>query len=139
MTPSREDYNERSPERTELLTRLKNALGGKNVNAVFWACCQLGDMESLEALVRMAKEKPLAMLDYGNQASIIPLQCKSPDFQDLLRLCLTINMLTPYREPNIPRSLAIRAILCVLERIKESPKFRWKGLGAAFKPTTLSC
>src|SRR5436305_14702236 len=41
--PSREDYNERTPERTDLLTRLKSLLKVDSISSTFWACCQLGD------------------------------------------------------------------------------------------------
>jgi len=42
-----EDYNIRSPERTQLLTQIKEVLRRVPVSPAFWACCQLADMNCL--------------------------------------------------------------------------------------------
>jgi hypothetical protein len=126
-TPSPEDYNKRILERTELLTRLKSLLGHADVSPAFWACCQLADMKRLESLVRVAKENDNLVSIHDELATgMINKRCKSPDFQDLLRL--TVNMLTLYRVSTIPKffSVGIRSI----ERVKTQSEFR---LGAAFR------
>jgi hypothetical protein len=87
---SREDYNERTPERTDLLSRLKSLLNVDCISSTFWACCQLCDMECLKDLVETAEMRPNNVLLYDDWLSIMPSLCKSLDFQDLLRLCLTV-------------------------------------------------
>ena len=84
--PSPEDYNERTPERTDLLTRLKNHLKVDHITSTFWACCQLCDTECLEYLVESAETRPNNVLAYDVSLSTIPSLCKSLDFQGLLRL-----------------------------------------------------
>src|SRR2546421_2543533 len=56
--PSPEDYNERTPERTDLLTRLKSHLKDNPITSTFWACCQLCDTARLEYLVNSAEMSP---------------------------------------------------------------------------------
>jgi len=78
-TSPSEDYNERTPERTELLTRLKSFLGGVEVPSTFWAGCQIGDTKRLERLIQCPSPE-----DVFNSADLsfnIPLMCKSRDFQ----------------------------------------------------------
>src|SRR5277367_4975488 len=84
--PSPEDYNERTPERTDLLTRLKNHLKVDHITSTFWACCQLCDTECLEYLVESAETRPNNVLAYDVSLSTIPSLCKSLDFRGLLRL-----------------------------------------------------
>jgi hypothetical protein len=84
--PSPEDYNERTPERTDLLTRLKSHLKVDHITSTFWACCQLCDTECLEYLVESAETRPNNVLAYDASLSTIPSLCKSLDFQGLLRL-----------------------------------------------------
>ena len=43
-----EDYNIRLPERTQLLTQIKEVIDGVPVSPAFWACCQLADMNRLQ-------------------------------------------------------------------------------------------
>src|SRR5947209_13283517 len=81
MTPQPEDYNQRSPERTELLTRLKNLLKDVDITPTFWAGCQIGDTKKLEALVRVAAENPACVSSCDYASYVLPLMCKSPDFQ----------------------------------------------------------
>jgi hypothetical protein len=81
---SREDYNERTPERTDLLTRLKSLLKVDHISSAFWACCQLCDMECLKDLVETAETRPNNVLLYDDLLSIIPSLCKSLDFHGLL-------------------------------------------------------
>jgi hypothetical protein len=84
--PSSEDYNERTPERTDLLTRLKSHLEVDYIPSTFWACCQLSDTERLKYLVELAETNPHNVLAYRQPAFSIPSLCKPLDFQDLLRL-----------------------------------------------------
>jgi hypothetical protein len=84
--PSPEDYNERTPERTDLLTRLKSHLKDNPITSTFWACCQLCDTARLEYLVNSAEMSPNNVLAYDVSLSTIPSLCKSLDFQGLLRL-----------------------------------------------------
>jgi hypothetical protein len=74
------DFNLRSGERTELLSRLKSQLEDIEVTPSFWACCQLGDTKTLEVLVRFAKDNPSVVSNLDYMSHIIPLMCKSPDF-----------------------------------------------------------
>jgi len=138
--PSREDYNERTPERTDLLTRLKSLLKVDRISSTFWACCLLSDMEPLKLLVEIAERNPNIVLAYDDSLSTIPSLCKSLDFQGLLRFCLTVNVLTLYRDPTIPRyfrgGISGNLNLC-RERIKD--EFRWREMGAAFEIRGRSC
>ena len=84
--PSREDYNERTPERTDLLTRLKSLLKVDRISSTFWACCQLSDTECLKYLVETAETRPYNVLAYRDPLFSIPSLCKSLDFQGLVRL-----------------------------------------------------
>jgi len=84
--PSSEDYNERTPERTDLLTRLKNHLEVDHIPSTFWACFQLSDMERLKYLVELTEENPSNVLAYRQPVFSIPSLCKPLDFQGLLRL-----------------------------------------------------
>jgi hypothetical protein len=84
--PSPEDYNERTPERTDLPTSLKSHLKDNPIASTFWACCQLCDTACLEYLVKMAEKGPYYVLVYGMALPTIPSLCKSLDFQGLLRL-----------------------------------------------------
>jgi hypothetical protein len=84
--PSPEDYNERPPERTDLLTRLKSLLKDNPLSSTFWACCQLSDTACLEYLVKLAEKGPCYVLVYDLLLPTIPSLCKSLDFQGLLRL-----------------------------------------------------
>jgi hypothetical protein len=43
-----EDYNIRSPQRTELLTKIKGIIDNAPVSPALWACCQLADMNCLQ-------------------------------------------------------------------------------------------
>jgi hypothetical protein len=133
-TPSSEDYNKRILERTELLTRLKSLLEHSDVSPAFWACCQLADMKRLESLVRIAKENDDLVSIHDELATGMIKRCKSPNFQGLLRLYLTVNMLTLYRVSTIPKffSVGIRNI----ERVETQSEFR---MGAAFRHTKTTC
>ena len=65
---NREDYNIRSPERTQLLTQIKGKIDNVLVSPAFWACCQLADMNCLQELAGcnqtmiLFAEKPLCTL-----------------------------------------------------------------------------
>lgn len=133
-TPSSKDYNKRTLERTELLTRLRSLLEHADVSPAFWACCQLADMKRLESLVRVAKENDDLVSIHDELATGMIKRCKSPDFQGLLKLYLTANILTLYRVSTIPKflSVGIRSI----ERVKTQSGF---GLGAAFRHTKTTC
>jgi hypothetical protein len=138
--PSCEDYNERTPERTDLLTRLKSLLKVDRISSTFWACCLLSDTECLKFLVEIAQTNPNNVLAYDDLLSTIPSLCKSLDFQGLLRLCWAVNVLTFYRDPTIPRyfrgGISGNLNLC-RERIKD--EFGWREMGAAFEIRSRSC
>ena len=63
-----EDYNIRSPERTEILTQIKEVIGNTPVTPAFWACCQLADMNCLRDIAKLPRkmivhsEKPVSAL-----------------------------------------------------------------------------
>jgi len=67
--PSCEDYNERTPERTDLLTQFQSLLKVDRISSTFWACCQLSDMESLQLLVKIAEKSPTIVLGYDDYLS----------------------------------------------------------------------
>jgi hypothetical protein len=112
-TPSSEDFNKRTRKRTVLLTRLKRGLKDKPVTPAFWACCQLGDAKALEDIVHVAERRAALISVLDTTAHLLTEMCKSLGFQSLLRLCLTVNMLTLYRDPGVPRfsTVAIKGIL----------------------------
>src|SRR2546423_4293984 len=57
---SNEDYNIRSPQRTKLLTKIKGVFDNAPVSPVLWACCQLADMDRLQAIANSDKRAILA-------------------------------------------------------------------------------
>jgi hypothetical protein len=68
-----EDYNIRSPERTQLLTQIKANLNNTPVSPTFWACCQLADMNRL----RVVAETDGKMIRFSvRQLCALPLQCE---------------------------------------------------------------
>jgi len=87
-----EDYNIRSPERTRLLTKIKEVIGGANISPTFWACCQLADIERLEA---MAQLPPYIIFYFEELLCVVPMRCE-PLGQTL------VNMLTVNRDSAIP-------------------------------------
>jgi hypothetical protein len=72
-----EDYNIRSPERTKLLIKLKSAIDNAPVSPALWACCQLADMDRLQAITKACPEMILA---YDESLAFIPLNCESLGF-----------------------------------------------------------
>ena len=68
-----EDYNIRSPERTELLTKIKGVIKKAPVSPTFWACCQLADMNCLQDIAKTPQQMILV-----NQKSLasIAAQCE---------------------------------------------------------------
>jgi hypothetical protein len=70
---SNEDYNVRSPERTQILTQIKGILNNAPISPAFWAFCQLADMNCLQNIATWPRgaiilgEKPLCF---------IPMQCE---------------------------------------------------------------
>ena len=72
-----EDYNIRSPERTELLTKIKGVISNAPVSPALWACCQLADMHRLKAITKWEEE---AILGYNESLAIIAAQCELPGF-----------------------------------------------------------
>ncbi|KIX05160.1 uncharacterized protein Z518_06032 [Rhinocladiella mackenziei CBS 650.93] len=78
---SNEDYNIRSPERTQLLTKIKEAISGANVSPAFWACCQLADMNCLQKVSKVCEDFPRVILGYDESVALLPLQW-SQRFQD---------------------------------------------------------
>jgi hypothetical protein len=73
-----EDFNIRSQARTELLTELKGLLN-KSVPPVFWAGCQLADMDSLKVLIGLAKMKPALVLTNQGILENVPRLCELLD------------------------------------------------------------
>jgi len=71
-----EDYNIRSPERTQLLTKIKEAISGADVSPTFWACCQLADMKYLQKVHKVCEEFPRVILGYDESVALLPLQCE---------------------------------------------------------------
>lgn len=71
-SPSLEDYNVPTPERTELLINLKKLLKVELVSTTFWACCQLSDIEALKVVVSIAKMKPSIVIGFDNLISNVP-------------------------------------------------------------------
>jgi hypothetical protein len=74
-----EDYNIRSPERTQLLIQIKGIINNTLVSPAFWACCQLADMNCLQELTEW---KELAILFIQKQLCAVPMQC------ELLGFCI---------------------------------------------------
>jgi hypothetical protein len=68
-----EDYNIRSPERTQLLTQIKGILNNAPVTPVFWAGCQLADMNCLQELATTRRKYILHSMKPLN---FLPLQCE---------------------------------------------------------------
>jgi hypothetical protein len=68
-----EDYNIRSPERTKLLTKIKGVINNAPVSPALWACCQLADMKSLQAVVKAPRRM---ILGYQKSLAFIVLQCE---------------------------------------------------------------
>lgn len=79
-SPSLEDYNIPTSERTELLTNLQGLLEVDHVSPTFWACCQLSDIGALKRLVNTAKANPSIVLAFDGVISDVPTLCKLPDF-----------------------------------------------------------
>jgi hypothetical protein len=76
---NREDYNIRSPERTQLLIQIKGIINNTLVSPAFWACCQLADMNCLQELTEWKKP---AILFTQKQLCAVPMQC------ELLGFCI---------------------------------------------------
>ena len=66
-----EDYDTRSPERTELLTKIKDIINDVPVSPAFWACSQLGDMNRLQVIAN--SDRPM-LLTLQNPLAVIALQ-----------------------------------------------------------------
>ena len=68
-----EDYNIRSPERTKLLTQIKEVIGGADVSPAFWAGCQLADTNRLQTMAKMDRH----MITYlEDPLCFMPMQCE---------------------------------------------------------------
>jgi len=68
-----EDYNIRSPERTELLTKIKGVINNAPIAPALWACCQLADMDRLQAITKWEEE---VILGYDDSLPFIALKCE---------------------------------------------------------------
>jgi hypothetical protein len=86
-----EDYNIRSLERTQLLTQIKGILNNSTVTPVFWAGCQLADMNCLQELATTGRKIILYSMKPLN---FLPLQCELQEFWPNRDGILTVNMLT---------------------------------------------
>jgi hypothetical protein len=71
--PNDEDYNIRSRERTELLTKIKDIINHAPVSPALWACCQLSDMNCLQVIAN-SDEAVIRVLE--NPLALIPMQCE---------------------------------------------------------------
>jgi hypothetical protein len=76
---NREDYNIRSPERTQLLTQIKGKIDNVLVSPAFWACCQLADMNCLQELTG---SNQTMILFAEKQFCALPMLC------ELLGFCI---------------------------------------------------
>jgi hypothetical protein len=72
-TFNNEDYNIRSPERTQLLTKIKAIINNAPISPAFWACCQLADINRLQSIAKWEKE---VILGYQKSLAFIALQCE---------------------------------------------------------------
>jgi len=79
-----EDYNIRSPERTQLLTKIKEVICDADVSPAFWAGCQLADMSRLQYL---AKLEPETILMNDDSVALLPLQCELLGFELRCLVC----------------------------------------------------
>jgi len=68
-----EDYNIRSPERTQLLTQIKGIIDNAPVSPAFWACCQLADMNRLQTIAKLDEEMILLIV---KPLCTLPMQCE---------------------------------------------------------------
>src|SRR3954462_1294825 len=73
-----EDYNIRSPERTQLLTQIKGIVDNAPVSPAFWACCQLADMNRLQDIATWSRQ---TFLFSEKQLCTLPMQCEFLDFR----------------------------------------------------------
>jgi hypothetical protein len=81
-----DDFNERQSERTNLLKDLKKLLGDEPIPPNFWACSQLADTQCLKILIERIINDTLQMKFAIEASRDIVKQCKSSDFQSLLRV-----------------------------------------------------
>ena len=75
-----EDYNIRSPERTQLLTQIKGIINNAPVSPAFWACCQLANMDRLQVIAKWDEETILA---FDKPVCAIPMQCELLGFRPI--------------------------------------------------------
>jgi len=122
-----EDYNIRSMERTQLLTKIKEVIRGADVSPAFWACCQLADVSRLQTI---AQADPDLILGYDDSVALLPLQCELLGFE--LRLYyVTVDILTVNRESAIP-GFGITGSLAMSRRCKDAQiECGWTIMGAA--------
>jgi hypothetical protein len=66
-----EDYNIRSLERTTLLTKIKGVIENAPISPIFWACCQLADINSLQDIARTPR---WMLLSHQDSLAFIALQ-----------------------------------------------------------------
>src|SRR3984957_5819740 len=94
-----EDYNIRSPERTRLLTKIKGVINNAPISPVFWACCQLADMNYLQDIAKTPQQMILVTQD---SLASIAARCEFLGFWAKSRLYITVDMLTVNRDSAIP-------------------------------------
>jgi hypothetical protein len=94
-----EDYNIRSPERTKLLTKIKGVIKNAPISPVFWACCQLADMNYLQDIAKTPQQMILVTQD---SLASIAARCEFLGFWAKSRLYITVDMLTVNRDSAIP-------------------------------------
>jgi hypothetical protein len=71
--PCNEDYSIRSPERSELLLKIKGILKDASVSPALWACCQLADMNRLQAITKWEEE---VINSYHKSLAVIAMKCE---------------------------------------------------------------
>jgi hypothetical protein len=68
-----EDYNIRSRQRTKLLTTIKGLFDNEPVSPALWACCQLADMDRLQAIANSDVD---LILGYDETLSVVATKCE---------------------------------------------------------------
>ena len=68
-----EDCNIRSPERTKLLTKIKGVFDNAPVSPALWACCQLADIDRLQAITKWEED---VILVNEESLAFIALKCE---------------------------------------------------------------
>jgi len=68
-----EDYNIRSPERSDILFQIKKIIGSARVSPAFWACCQLADLGRLKTMAKLDRQTIFVI---QSVTSSLVMECK---------------------------------------------------------------